>query len=194
MLQDVAQQVGDQADEALMARVGGGDKLAYRELVDRHLARATRLAYRITNNRSDAEELVQEAFLRVWTTAPRWRVEGALFRTWFSRVLVNLCIDRRRRPDFAPLEAAGDPPDGSIGADQRMVQDEEARAVGAAVAELPERQRAALALCYWDEMSNLEAAKVMSLSVGAIESLLVRARRNLKARLGPSLGRITEDG
>ena len=194
MLQDVAQQVGDQADEALMARVGHGDKAAYRELVDRHLARANRLAYRITNNRSDAEELVQEAFLRVWTTAPRWKVEGALFRTWFSRVLVNLCIDRKRRPGFAPLEAAGDPPDETIGAEARMMQDEEAKAVGAAVAELPERQRAALALCYWDEMSNLEAAEVMSLSVGAVESLLVRARRNLKASLGTALGRQLEDG
>ena len=183
----------DLSDEGLMACIADGDRGAYQQLVERHLDRALRLAQRIVGNRSDAEEIAQEAFLRVWTTAPRWRLDGALFRTWFSRVLVNLCIDRKRRPGFAPLEAAGDPPDPAVGAEQRVYQSQEAAAVAAAVAELPERQRAALALCYWQEMSNAEAAEVLSLSVGAVESLLVRARRSLRISLKARLGHAMEE-
>lgn len=183
----------DLSDEGLMANIAEGDRGAFEQLVTRHLNRAIALAQRITGNRSDAEEVAQEAFLRVWQTAPRWRLDGALFRTWFSRVLVNLCIDRKRRPGFAPLEAAGDPPDPGIGAENALARDEEAAAVAQAVAELPERQRAALALCYWQEMSNVEAAEVLALSVGAVESLLVRARRTLRQKLGPRLGHAMEE-
>jgi RNA polymerase sigma-70 factor (ECF subfamily) len=183
----------DLSDEGLMANVAEGDRGAFQQLVERHLDRAVGLAQRILVNRSDAEEVAQEAFLRVWTTAPRWRLDGALFRTWFSRVLVNLCIDRKRRPSFAPIEAAGDPPDPAANAEQKLGQSEEAAAVAAAVAELPERQRAALALCYWQEMSNAEAAEALSLSVGAIESLLVRARRALRVKLQERLGRRMEE-
>jgi RNA polymerase sigma-70 factor, ECF subfamily len=183
----------DLSDEGLMANIAEGDRGAFQHLVERHLDRAVRLAQRIVGNRSDAEEVAQEAFLRVWTTAPRWRLDGALFRTWFSRVLVNLCIDRKRRPTMAPLEAAGDPPDPAMGAEQRLYQSQEAAAVAAAVAELPERQRAALALCYWQEMSNAEAAEVLSLSVGAVESLLVRARRTLRVTLKARLGHAMEE-
>jgi RNA polymerase sigma-70 factor (ECF subfamily) len=175
-------------DEALMARVGQGDRAAFQHLVNRHLGTGTALAQRVLLNRADADEVVQEAFLRVWTTAPRWRPEGALFRTWFSRVLVNLCIDRKRKPRAEPLEAAGDPPDPARSAEQRLAEREEAAAIAAAVAELPERQRAALALCYWQEMSNIEAAAALSLSVGAVESLLVRARRALRLRLAGRIG------
>lgn len=181
------------SDETLMGRVGVGDADAYACLVTRHLSRSIALAGRIVRNRADAEELVQEAFLRVWTTAPRWRTDGASFRTWFFRVLVNLCIDRCRRPGFAPLEAAGDPADGATPADLRLAGDEEAAALARAVQTLPPKQRAALALCYWQEMSNQDAAAALSLTVGAVESLLVRARRNLRAALEPHLGPATVD-
>ncbi len=179
--------MGENSDEVLMGRVAQRDGVAYSCLLTRHLASATALAGRMVGNRADAEEVVQEAFLRVWKTAPRWRPDGASFRTWFSRVVVNLCIDRHRRPKPAPLEAAGDPADGGMLADQQLAQREEAAALARAVALLPPRQRAALALCYWQEMSNVEAADVLSLSVGAVESLLVRARRSLRASLEPQL-------
>jgi len=180
------------ADEALMGRVANGDHAAFRLLVERHLGRAVGIAYRILGNRAEAEEAAQEAFLRVWTSAPNWKLDGALFRTWFSRVLTNLCIDRRRRPRNEPLESAGDPADERPDAEQQLGERQESAAVAAAVAELPERQRAALALCYWQGMSNIEAAASLGLSVGAVESLLVRARRGLKEKLGPRLGRTTE--
>lgn len=179
----------DLTDETLMGRVGAGDHDAFRALIDRHLARANALAFRILGRRAEAEEVAQEAFLRVWTTAPRWNVEGALFRTWFSRVLTNLCIDRKRRPGMDPMEAAGDPVDPAPAADATIEAREQGAQVAAAIAELPERQRVALALCYWQEMSNIEAAEVMQISVGAVESLLVRARRSLKEKLEHRMGR-----
>lgn len=177
----------EEPDEVLMARVATADSAAFSRLLARHVAFATALAGRMTGSRADAEDIVQEAFLRVWKTAPRWRADGASFRTWFSRVLVNLCIDRHRRPKPLPLEAAGDPPDAAAAADQRLMESEEAVALKRAVSRLPSRQRAALALCYWQEMSNIEAAEILDLSVGAVESLLVRARRRLRAMLEAEL-------
>lgn len=178
----------DGSDDELMRRAGRGDNAAFAALVARHLPRATALAIRITGSRSDAEEIVQEAFLRTWIKSPDWESQatakgGAQFTTWFTRVLVNLCIDRRRRPQPAPLEAAAEvaasEPDGL----DTTVQRETSARVLAALATLPERQRAALTLCHWDGRSNLEAAEILEISVGALESLLVRARRTLRTAL-----------
>jgi len=175
------------SDEALMAAIGRGDQRAFARLVERHARRATALAGRITLNRSDAEEVVQEAFLRVWTKAPNWRPQegagDALFATWFHRVVVNLGIDRRRRPVAEDLEKAPEIADDAPSAADALGSKQTSARVTAAVAALPERQRAALALCHFEGMSNVDAAKILGLSVGAVESLLVRARRALKASL-----------
>lgn len=177
----------DGSDDELMRRAGSGDRQAFRSLVDRHMPRAVALATRIVGNRTDAEEIVQEAFLRTWLKAPEWRDEtvpgGARFTTWFTRVLVNLCIDRRRRPVLAPIEAAGEIASGEADGFQSVAREETGARVAAAVATLPDRQRAALTLCHWDGMSNIEAAEILGVSVGALESLLVRARRTLRSAL-----------
>ena len=203
----------DESDDALMRRAGGGDKAAFALLVRRHLARSTALAQRIVGNRSDAEEIVQEAFLRCWQKAPEWRpadwrpIEGrperaandegsandeesrgrastAQFGTWLYRVLVNLCLDRRRRPQPIGIEAAEDVPDSAADGFAETSRGETSRRVQAAMAGLPERQRAALALCYFEGLGNIEAASALEISVGALESLLVRARRALRDALG----------
>jgi RNA polymerase sigma-70 factor (ECF subfamily) len=176
----------DGSDDELMRRAGRGDNAAFSALVTRHLPRATALAIRITGSRSDAEETVQEAFLRTWIKSPEWEsqaVAGAQFTTWFTRVLVNLCIDRRRRPQPAPLEAAAEVPATDPGGLEATAQRETSARVLSALATLPERQRAALTLCHWDGRSNLEAAEILEVSVGALESLLVRARRALRVAL-----------
>src|SRR5262245_41268227 len=98
------------SDEALRGGIAKGDETAFRLLARRYAARAIALARRITGNDADAEEIVQEALLRVWTNAPRWRPLAA-FRTWFYRVVLNLCLSRRRQARFVALEAAGDPAD-----------------------------------------------------------------------------------
>ena len=180
------------SDEELMAAIGRGDQRAFSGLVERHVRRATTLAARITLNRSDAEEVVQEAFLRVWTKAPNWRPQSgagdALFATWFHRVVVNLSIDRRRRPVAEDLAKAPEIADDAPSAAEALSSKEISARVATAVAALPERQRAALALCHFEGMSNVEAAEVLGLSVGAVESLLVRARRALKLSLAELAG------
>ena len=191
----------EDSDDALMRRAGSGDKAAFALLVRRHLARATALAQRITGNRSDAEEIVQEAFLRCWQKAPEWRPverpandraandrggDGATaqFGTWLYRVLVNLCLDRRRRPQPVGIEAAETVADNAADGFDETARGETSRRVQAAMAQLPERQRAALALCYFEGLGNIEAAATLDISIGALESLLVRARRALRDALG----------
>lgn len=197
--------MSDASDEELMRRIGRGDRLAYGDLVRRHLGRAVAMAHRITGSRGDGEEVAQEAFLRVWIKAPGWRPgadvsgEGGSFRparfsTWLYRVVVNLSIDRKRRPALAPLDAAGDPSDPAARADELMARSELSARVAAAVAELPERQRAALALCFYEGLSNREAAEILSLTPGAIESLLVRARRTLRVSLAAAAVEFLEVG
>jgi RNA polymerase sigma-70 factor (ECF subfamily) len=178
----------DGSDDELMRRAGRGDNVAFATLVGRHLPRATALAVRITGNRSDAEEIVQEAFLRTWTKAPDWQdrdatVGGAQFTTWFTRVLVNLCIDRRRRPTNAPIEAAAEVASDEPGGFEAVAGSETSARVLSALHQLPDRQRAALTLCHWDGRSNIEAAEILGVTVGALESLLVRARRAMRDAL-----------
>ncbi len=185
----------DELDDALMARAGRGDKSAFAVLVRRHLARATAIAQRILGNRSDAEEVVQEAFLRCWQKAPDWQPaespgsaakagERAQFATWLYRVLTNLCFDRRRRPQPVELEAAGEIADTRDDGFAQTERGEIGKRVAEAMAKLPDRQRAALALCYYEDLGNIEAAAALDISIGALESLLVRGRRALRDSLG----------
>jgi RNA polymerase sigma-70 factor (ECF subfamily) len=174
--------MAEESDEALMLRIARGDERAFRALAPRYATRAVGLARRICGNASDAEEIVQEAFLRVWVNAPRWRPE-ALFRTWFYRIVFNLALNKKRRAPFFPLEAAGDPADPAPRPDAILEQSERARHVAAAIAALPARQRSAIALSYGDGMSNAEAAAVLGTSVSAFETILVRARRTLRVKL-----------
>src|SRR6202142_2481513 len=126
----------DDSDETLMARVARGDEPAYRMLTRRHLPAMLRLARRILGNAADAEDVAQEAMLRVWTHAPRWQPLAA-FRTWLTRVVVNLCLDRKRRAAWVDLEAAGEIVDPALGASEKAERDERERLVAAAIAELP---------------------------------------------------------
>src|SRR5262245_18868949 len=171
------------SDEALMGRIAKGDETAFRLLARRYAARAIALARRITGNDADAEEIVQEALLRVWTNAPRWRPLAA-FRTWFYRVVLNLCLSRRRSVPFLPLEAAGDPADPSPHAGAVFEREQADRRVVAAIAELPDRQRAAIVLTYHEGLSNADTAAVLETSVSGVEALLVRAKRTLREKLG----------
>ncbi len=103
-------------------------------------------------------------------------------------MLVNLCLDRRRHAPFAALEVAGDPPDPSPNAIALLETEQTVRLVAAALDALPERQRLALVLTYYEGLSNAETAAVLNASVSGIEALLVRAKRSLRDRLGPSIG------
>src|SRR4051795_2048045 len=115
-------------DQDLMARAAKGDERAFRTLSERHAGAALRLARRILGNEAAAEDVVQDALLRVWINAPRWRPRAA-FRTWFYRIVVNLCLNARRRAPNLPLDAAGDVADLSPGAEAQLETRERAAAV-----------------------------------------------------------------
>ncbi|WP_188578191.1 sigma-70 family RNA polymerase sigma factor [Azorhizobium oxalatiphilum] len=172
-------------DEDLMARVAQGNEAAFRTLCDRHLVRAVALARRTLGNDADAEEVVQEAFLRVWRAAPRWEPTAA-FSTWLHRIVVNLCLNHKRRVPHAPLDAAGDPADPAPDAEAQLESRAERARLAGAIGTLPARQRAAVLLTYWEGLSNNRTAQIMGTTVGGVETLLVRARKALRARLIPS--------
>jgi RNA polymerase sigma-70 factor (ECF subfamily) len=170
------------SDEDLMRRVARGDQAAFRTLSRRCVPPAVGLARRILDNSADAEEVVQEAMLRVWTNAPQWRPE-ALFRTWLYRVVVNLCLNRKRRRPFASLTDAGDPADPAPDPAAQMERTQRDRAVAVAIARLPERQRAAIVLTYHEGLSNADAAAALGTTRSAVETLLVRAKQALRREL-----------
>jgi RNA polymerase sigma-70 factor, ECF subfamily len=176
------------SDEDLMARISQGDEWAFRLLARRYLPRALGLARRVLGNEADAEEIVQEALLRVWLNAARWRPTAA-FRTWFYRVVLNLCLNRKRRAPFAALDNVEEPADPASDPLREIEHRESDRLVAAAIADLPDRQRAAIVLSYQEGMSNAETAAVLGTSVSGVETLLVRARRALRKALGSALSR-----
>lgn len=168
-------------DTALLAAVADGDHGAFSTLMDRHGPRALALAIRMTGTRQDAEDIVQEAFLRVWRHAGRWDPSGgARFSTWLYRIVLNLCLDRKRRAPMAPLDEIAEPEDPSPDGLQQYSGEQARELVQEALESLPERQRAALALCYFGNVSGQEAADSLEMSVSALESLLVRGRRALR--------------
>ena len=177
----------DESDEALMARVAKGDQRAFRELARRHVPIMVGIARRMLGNAAEAEDVAQEAMLRVWTHAPRWQ-PLALFRTWLSRVVVNLCLDRKRKAAWVELEAAGEVADPAPLAGEAAETAERERLLAAAIAELPERQRAAIVLSYTEGMSIAQVAEILDTTVSAVETLLVRGKQNLRRTLAEVIG------
>ncbi|MCR6632550.1 MAG: RNA polymerase sigma factor [Magnetospirillum sp.] len=167
-------------DESLLLAVGRGDHRAFAALMERHGAFALALAMRMTGNPQDAEEVAQEAFLRVWSMAGRWRPGGARFTTWLYRVVVNLCLDRKRRAPMLALDDVAEPADPTPSGLDSCAAGQAHMLVAAALAALPGRQRAAVSLCYFGEVSCQEAADSLEISLSALESLLVRGRRALR--------------
>jgi RNA polymerase sigma-70 factor (ECF subfamily) len=175
-------------DDSLLAAIAAGNAAAFSELMQRHGDRAFSLAFRITGRRGDAEDVVQDAFIQVWTRARDWQTGRAKFSTWLYRVIVNRCLDLKRKPVTANIEAIAEPIDPSADALELLERAQQQKALAEAIAALPERQRAAIALTYTTGLKNAAAATVMDMSVKAFEALLVRAKRNLRAQLSGEEG------
>ena len=167
-------------DAELLQAIAGGDRSAFDRLSRRHLDRAYGVALRMTGSRADAEDVVQDVFLRLWQRPDAWRPGQALFSTWLYRVVVNRCLDLKRRPLNADLDSVEEPQDPDANAEDSLLDAERSRALDSAVNQLPERQRAALVLTYTAGLRNAEAASAMDISVKAFEALLVRAKRELR--------------
>lgn len=169
-------------DKKQVARIAAGDPQAARQIVDHYGDPLLGFAFRMTSDRALAEDIVQETFLRLWKHAARWQPKAPL-KAWLYRVAYNLAIDHFRAPTTVPEAAAATVPDAQPGPAAQAQADIIAAQVAAELARLPDRQRAALTLVYYQELSNIEAAAAMSISVEALESLLARARRTLRGRL-----------
>jgi len=170
-------------DEELVLRIGAGDKRAAGELVRRHLPKMVGLARRMLGDATEAEDIAQEVFLRVWRHAAAWKPGQAKFETWMHRVAMNLCLDRLRRGGRHGGEVSPETPDVRASATRALDDRQRRDKVRDALQLLPERQRAALVLCYYQDRTNIEAAEIIGVSVDALESLLSRARRTLKSAL-----------
>jgi RNA polymerase sigma-70 factor (ECF subfamily) len=170
-------------DTELVARVGRGDRAAASELMARHLPKMLALARRMLPDPAEADDAVQDAFIQLWTHAARWEPGRAKFGTWLYRVTLNKCYDRLRRRPTARLEEAAEIHDPAPGPDANLQHAALTTAIEAALAALPERQRAAIQLCHYQGCGNIEAAEILGISVEALESLLARGRRALRTRL-----------
>lgn len=170
-------------DVALMRRVAQGCQASFAVLVERHAAALYRVAARMLGDGHDAEDVVQDCFARMWQNAPRWQPTGAGLVGWLHRVAMNLCFDRKRRFRVVVTDDLPDPADQAPLADRLIEQREACAQVAAALADLPERYRAALVLCYYENFSNALAAQVLDLNIKAMESLLFRARRQMRELL-----------
>jgi len=177
------------SDDALLEAVAEGDREAFGILMKRYLAPMVNLAQRIVFDREQAREIAQEGFLRVWKHASKWDPDGtATFSTWLRCVVVNLAISvrRRYRPQVS-LDVIEEIPSGFADGFDAIVEADQKRIVQAALLKLPERQRAAVALYYFDDLPQGQAAEAMQMTARAFDSLIVRARANLKKHLA-SLG------
>ncbi|KHK00897.1 sigma-70 family RNA polymerase sigma factor [Desulfovibrio sp. TomC] len=170
-------------DDLLAAWSGAGDRQAFDAIVLRHGAFALRVAARLTRDPATAEDVAQEAFLRAWGAIGRFDPQRARLTTWLYRIVANLSRDTVRRARPEPLPEGFDPVDPAAGAEERIAAGQQARAMAAALTELPDRQRAALALVYEEGLSGAEAAKALGVTAKAVERLLARGREFLRKRL-----------
>ena len=174
----------DKQDEELLALVQDGSHPAFAALVERHSERFYRLAFRYLQNREAAEDVVQDAFIKLWEKPRVWQSDRkSKFTTWFYRIVVNLCLDVRKRKTPEALEDEALVPDEREAIEQSLVRDEQQRILEREIAALPERQRMALNLCFNEELTNQEAAEVMGLNLKALQSLIMRAKTTLKQRM-----------
>ena len=175
----------DDPDGELVARVANGDRTAARAIMARHLPKILNLGRRMLNDHTEAEDVAQDVFVRVWTHAARWQPGQAKFETWLHRVAINLCYDRLRRRPTSHLDDVPEMADDAPTPVARLVDAQLAKSVNDALQQLPDRQREAVVLCHYQGLTNIDAAAIMGVSVEAMESLLSRGRRTLKKSLQP---------
>jgi len=168
-------------DESLIRRIQEGSHEAFAALVDRHSNRFYRIAYRLVSSKDDAEDIVQEAFLKLWDRPNLWDPgKRAKFTTWFYRIVINLCLDHCKKkklinlPENMAFADENPEPDVLLDGHQKQVVLERL------IQDLPERQRLAVNLCFYEGLSNNEAAQIIGVKVKALQSLIMRAKMTLK--------------
>ena len=179
-------------DDHLIERMRQNDENAYRLLVERHIDRAYGLALRILRNPADAEDVAQEAFVKAWINRDKWQAGRAKFSTWLYRVIVNRCIDLQRAPRTDGLDDAPEPMDETEDCVASIQKRQIYSRLEQAVERLPDQQRTAVLLSYYEDMSNAEIAEVMGTTISATEALLKRGRQRLREILKRSAGDVRQ--
>lgn len=175
--------LNDASDEALLVAFGNGDRAAARALTLRLTPRVLGYAARLLGDRAEAEDVTQEAMLRLWRVAGQWRQGEARVTTWLYRVVTNLCTDRLRRRRGVGLDSIEEPADDAASAEDGLARAQRLAALQEALMRLPARQRQAVVLRHVEGLSNPEIAAVMEVSVEAVESLTARGKRGLAKAL-----------
>ena len=174
----------DKQDDQLLALIQDGDGQAFAVLVERHTERFYRLAFRYLQNKEAAEDVVQDAFVKLWESPSLWQPErNSKFTTWFYRIVVNLCLDALKKKKPVPLDDDSLVADDSRPVDEMMKREQQQKMIEKEIAALPMRQRTALNLCFDQGLTNQEAAEVMGINLKALQSLIMRAKTTLKERM-----------
>ena len=176
----------DLADDALLAQYSKGDAAAARALTARLTPRVFGHAVRVLGDRSEAEDVAQDAMMRLWKVAPDWRMGEAKISTWLYRVTANLCTDRLRRKRGVGLDEVDEPRDPSPSVTGQLQTRERMDALQAGLQTLPERQRQAVILRHIEGLANPEIAEILEISTEAVESLTARGKRALAQVLAPA--------
>lgn len=170
-------------EEALMLAIQEGDSKAYESAVRQHIKAISHYAFRMLGNSKDTEDITQEALLRLWTHAKTWRSDKASVSTWLHRIAHNLCIDYLRKDKSNVTGELSEDLESTELPTQAPEREERLEALKSALDLLPERQRSALILSHYQGFSNRDIAQILDVSVDALESILARARRGLRAQL-----------
>lgn len=174
---------GDDAEAVLLQRYAAGDAVAARLLATALTPRLYGHALRVLGDAAEAEDVAQDAMLRLWRVAPEWRSGEAKVSTWMYRVVANLCTDRLRKRRSTGLDEIEEPADPSAGVEQQMQDAARADALQQALDRLPDRQRQAVVLRHIDGLANPEIAVILETGIEAVESLTARGKRALTQAL-----------
>lgn len=173
----------DVSDDALLRLYANGDDVAARELTLRLAPGVLSLARRLLQDQTEAEDVTQDAMMRLWKIAPDWRPGDAKISTWLYRVTSNLCTDRLRRRRNVSIDLIAEPKDDTPSADARLQSGERAKALYNALDDLPDRQRQAVVMRHIEGFANPEIAAILQISTEAVESLIARGKRALASSL-----------
>jgi len=175
------------SDEQLLDLITEGNKTAFSELVMRHSKKLYRISYRILSNRNDAEDIVQDAYLKLWDNPKIWNKQYKIkFTTWFYKIVINMSLDYRKKNKPETLGEQMETLADNNTSEDIMENKQKKELVEKFISELPERQQTALNLCFYEDISNKEAAEIMDVNLKALESLLMRAKENLKIKISES--------
>jgi RNA polymerase sigma-70 factor (ECF subfamily) len=171
----------DESD--LIKQSVAGDESAYQLLLEKHLPSLSNYVMRMMANTAEADDIIQETFIRLWTRGSKFNPETARLTTWLHNIAHNLCIDHFRKYNRLVGDSFDEPIAEAPGPEEDLTRQGLAKNIQQAMMSLPERQRSAIIMCHYQGLSNKDAAVILNISVDALESLMARGRKKLRKLL-----------